>query len=373
MLHADLRILSWLLLGALLPATDSIRPDAGLPTISAEAWPAADALFHRDPRWSGGDAAYSVPLGGDRVLWLFGDSFVATGTAPGRRASRMVRNSIAIQRGLDPSSATVAFVWRTDSNGPASFFPEDGDRWYWPADGIRVGRALVLFLERVRSTPGEGLGFRADGWRVAWVEDPEAEPSSWRLRLLAPPPGPDSMVVGLAAWREGPDIVALGIREPGDHAGCLVRWPAADLARGRLDGARWWAGDSAGWVGYRALAGLPAAVIADAGPECSLHRDRRTGRWIHLRTLGFGASEIGASFAARPQGPWSSATRVYRPPESDRKDAFVYAGKGHPELAGADLVVTYATNTFAPFETLVEDTTLYYPRFVRLRFGAVAR
>ena len=366
-------ILWWLLSGALPAAAGPARADAGTPTIAAEPWPAADALFHRDPRWRGGDGAYSVPLGDDRVLWLFGDSFVATGAAPGRRASRMVRNSIAIQQGLDPTTASMTFGWRTDSAGPASFFPEDGDRWYWPGHGIRIGRALVLFLERVRSTPGEGLGFRADGWRAALIENPDARPSDWRVRILDPPAGPDSVVVGLAAWRDGSDVVTLGIREPGDHSGFLVRWSAADLARGRLDGMRWWAGDSAGWVGTRMLRGQPDVVIEDAGSECSLHRDRRTGRQVHVRTVGFGAAEIGVSFAARPQGPWSRTTSAFRPPESDHKDAFVYAGKGHPELAGADLVLTYAANTFAGFETLVADTTLYGPRFVRLRIGAAPR
>lgn len=364
-------ILSWLLLAALPHTAGGAPAEAHVPTMAAEAWPAADALFHRDPRWRGGDAAYSVPLGGDRVLWLFGDSFIATGATPGRRASRMVRNSIAIQHGLDPSTASITFGWRTDSAGPASFFPGDGDRWYWPGHGSRIGDALVLFLSRIRPTPGEGLGFGADGWRVALIENLDAGPSSWRIRLLIPPPGLDSTVVGLAAWREGPDVVALAIREPGDHAGCLVRWPAADLARGRLDGARWWAGDSAGWVDARALRVRPAVVIEDAGPECSLHRDPRTGKQVHVRTMGFGASEIGVRFADRPQGPWSRTASVFRPPESDRRDAFVYAAKGHPELAGAGLILTYAANTFAGFETLVTDTTLYYPRFVRLRIGAL--
>ena len=42
----------------------------------AEAWPDGDGLFRRDPRWRGGDVASSLDLGQDRVLWLFGDSFV---------------------------------------------------------------------------------------------------------------------------------------------------------------------------------------------------------------------------------------------------------------------------------------------------------
>ncbi len=50
-----------------------------------------------------------------------------------------------------------------------------------------------------------------------------------------------------------------------------------------------------------------------------------------------------------------------------RRDAITYAAKGHPELAGADLVVTYASNAH-DFATLVADMSLYYPRFVRLTF-----
>ncbi len=78
-------------------------------------------------------------------------------------------------------------------------------------------------------------------------------------------------------WRESPDVFALAIREPGDHA----------------------------------------------GSECSLHRDRPTGKQVHVRTMGFGASEISVGFAARPQGLWSCTTSVFSPPGSDRKDAFV--------------------------------------------------
>ena len=77
-MRRDCWILSWLLLAALPPAAGGAPAKASVPTMTAEAWPAADALFHSDPRWRGGDAAYSVPLGGDRVLWLFGDSFIAT-------------------------------------------------------------------------------------------------------------------------------------------------------------------------------------------------------------------------------------------------------------------------------------------------------
>jgi hypothetical protein len=43
----------------------------------------------------------------------------------------------------------------------------------------------------------------------------------------------------------------------------------------------------------------------------------------------------------------------------------VYAGKAHPELVhpSGGLIATYVANNF-DFGQLVEDTTIYFPRFV---------
>src|SRR5436189_3915828 len=74
-----------------------------------------ELFFPASSSWRGGDAVYSVPLSSDRILWLFGDSFIAKPGATGREGGRMVRNSLAIQTvggGLD-------FFWGTE-NGQAS-------------------------------------------------------------------------------------------------------------------------------------------------------------------------------------------------------------------------------------------------------------
>ncbi|HET6280341.1 MAG TPA: hypothetical protein VFH73_05230, partial [Polyangia bacterium] len=107
------------------PATSPTRP-----AVSAAAWPEAAELFHKEPRWLGADAAYSVPLGADRLLWLFGDTFIATSAANVRTESVMVRNTVAVQTGTDPVSAAITFHWRETATGPKSFLPEDGERWY---------------------------------------------------------------------------------------------------------------------------------------------------------------------------------------------------------------------------------------------------
>ena len=338
------------------------------PGASAEAWPVADAIFHRDPRWLGGDAAFSIPLGDGRILWLFGDSFVARGQARSRAQATLVRNTVAIQRGDDPSTADLRFFWRGTAAAPASYFPEEGDRWLWPQHGIRLGRALVLFLTRVRNAPGRGLGFEVEGYRVAVVDDASGDPDRWQPRLIVPPAAPAGIVAGAALVREGEQVLSLAIREPGDHRGTLVRWPAADLAAGRLDGAAWWAGER-GFVATAALGGPPTPILEDAGPESSLHYEAAIRRWVHVRSQGFGATRIVVSFARTITGPWSRPAPVHRPAESDREDAFVYAAKGHPALRCAGLCVTYATNTRAGLKKLLEDSAIYYPRFVRVRFS----
>lgn len=352
-------------LSLVLPLLAAIGCAASAPasvTFTAQPWPEADALFRRDPRWRGADAAFSISLGGARSLWLFGDTFV--GTTGMRRGAKMVRNTVAVQTGADPTHAEIAFQWRGDDAQPASFFAEENDHWFWPGHGIRLKDTLVVFLSSVHATPGQGLGFAVDGWRAAVVDNPDAPAAAWQPRFVTPQGAPAGFVVGQGVLRDGDWVTALAIREPGDHAAALVRWNADALAAGRIDEAQWWAGAARGWMPAPELGGAPALVLADAGSECSVSAHRN--ELVHVSSLGFGATTIAVSLADHLEGPWSAAKTVFRPPESERAGAFVYAAKGHPELEGADLVMTYVANTMAGLNALLDDETIYYPRFVRL-------
>ena len=58
-----------------LKCTESRKAQSVDPWLSFN-WPAADSLFLHDNYWIGGDGAYSIDLGDERVLWLFGDSWI---------------------------------------------------------------------------------------------------------------------------------------------------------------------------------------------------------------------------------------------------------------------------------------------------------
>lgn len=348
-------------------------------SLPGRAFPEAEVLFHRDPRWLGTGTALSVPLAVDRALWLFGDTFIATSQAHTRAEAKLVRNTIAIQRGADPRTAAITFHERQSSDGsPASFFPEKGDRWYWPGQGIRLKEGpLVIFLYAMIAKPSQdsGFNFANVGYAVAIIDNPDTSAALWRPRIVDRPPMAFDAVPARAVVQDGAYIVALAIRQEGTHAGALVRYPEDRLAKGDMASAEWWAGAERGWVPEAALgAGGPTFVLDDAGNECSLHWDARTGSFIHIASYGFGASTIGMRTAPTLTGPWSAPVTIYRPPESDGPNPFVYGAKAHPELVGpgaADLVVTYITNsfTFDDLFTWQGERSLYWPRFVLVRIG----
>jgi hypothetical protein len=352
-----------------------MRPDPiGAPTqpqavtIKATPWLEADALFRKDPKWLGGDDAYSIDLGSGRILWLFADTFIATSPANTRRESLMVRNTLAIQRGYDPSSASIKFYWRMKEGKPASFFAESQKVWYWPGHGIRLDNRLLIFLMKIRSTK-RGLGFEAFGWSVVAINNPDHEPSHWRLTWLPAPQNDLQVIVGSASvLRIGDFVYAFSVQEStAKHDVFLVRWPLEKAVEGNLREPFWWCGEKYGWVPQTLAGGKRAVVFSGAQTEFTVHWDFGLNRFLQIQTEGFGAANMAFRSADKLTGQWSSLENFYRPAESDRTGTMIYAGKSHPSLAGSDLVFTYVVNR-TDFGDLINDSSVYYPRFLKGRF-----
>jgi hypothetical protein len=331
------------------------------PAVRGEPWPEANRLFTDDPMWTGGDGAYSVYLGGDRVLWLFGDSFVrksTTGTSDGY----MVRNSVAVQTGRDPTRAFMRFYWRTEDDHPASFIPEKDATWYWPGHGARIGDKLLLFYGHLFQESEGMWGFRDLDWAAFLVDNPDDEPSDWRISAAQVPPGEHDVSLGQSALPIGDKLYVYGNavnRLPGGIY--LARFDLAQASTGDLTVAEWWTGDGWGDRDHR-------AAVVDFGPsELSVHFADKLGLWVMVQSGGAGATTLAIRTAPAMQGPWSDLRDVLRPPESFYDDAFVYAGKGHPELLGADLIATYVPSSFDSLPPAIGDA-YYHPFFARLTF-----
>jgi hypothetical protein len=330
--------------------------------IQVEPWPEADALFRTNPKWLGSDDAYSVDLGNGRVLWLFGDTFIATSRMNNRIQSEMIRNSVAIQSGYDPSTASMQFYWRTLDGEPRSFFPEEDDIWFWPGHGIVLGDNLLIFLMAIRSS-SEGLGFESAGWRAVSVSNFEQAPSEWHLEWLETPENSFGLVVSGSVVKLEEYICAFCVQEP-DHTIHLVRWPVAQAMNKDLSQPQWWAGDGTGWVAQQELFQEPQPLFSEGQNEFTVHYEPLLDQFLEIQTVGFGKADLGYRLADASTGKWSSIERFYRPEEYQISKVMIYAAKAHPHLTGADLVLTYATNSLS-FARLVLSDNLYYPRFLR--------
>lgn len=350
------------------PETGPIGPTASVsvPCFEASAWHDADQLFQRDPHWAGGDGASSVTLGDGRILWLFGDSWIDPTGRRTRQGARIISNSVAIQTGTDPATASLRFYWNhAPDESPAPFIPDDDHERHWFGNGARVGDRLLLFLNRVRGTE-TGIGFESVGWAAWMVDNPDAEPSKWRMRRLATRTNSLGVLVGFAAVLPlGDYVYAFGSQDPvKSHPIYAVRWPAQQARQGDLLNPEWWGGDRFGWVPDSSQTPRQP-LFEDGQSELTIHRDESTTRFLAVHTRGFGPADLMMRAAPTLTGPWSAPRMVYRPSEYYRPNAMIYAAKAHPELTGADLVLTYANNSFE-FAEHLSDPRTYYPRFVTL-------
>ena len=336
--------------------------------VQATAWPEADPLFHGE-RWRGSDDAYSVPLDGERVLWLFGDSFVAPAGSPTRVGSAFIRNSMAVQHGRDPRTARMEFCWGGTDDAPGDYFPGDGAgtdaEWLWPVHGVHHDGRLLLFFMACDLPPGGdahdplGISFRVTGWRAYTVDNPAEPPSRWRLVRVDTRPDTGEGVLGTATLVEDGLLYLWSYRA---GTALLARVPVGDAVRGDLGGIEWWTGGGE-WAPDPKRA---AVALTPALTEFTVHR-LADGRLclVDVFPVLTDDAAVNVRFAERPEGPWSDRQPAYRIPEGARDDAFVYAGKAHPELLGDGLVVTYASNG-KDLAKLYHDESLYYPRFARL-------
>jgi hypothetical protein len=227
----------------------------------------------------------------------------------------------------------------------------------WPGSGIRIGDKLLLFCSRMTTDSTKGsLGFKSAGWNAYWVANPDAEPNSWNLKTAAEIS--DTVIMGSAVVRDGGFIYLFGESEP-EHDLYLARLSVAAIGRGSFGPLQWWSGKD-----WQTSASSRHPVLLATATEASVQRNPVGSGFIEIYNRGFGATDIVMRRSQRLEGPWSPPQVIYRPPESNAPGAFVYAGKSHAELKGADLIVTYAAN--GPDEKVLKDMSLYFPRFVKI-------
>ena len=254
----------------------------------------------------------------------------------------------------------MRFYYGRKDEHPASFVPEDGKYWFWPGHGIRLGDRLLLFYGRVFQQSEGMWGFASGNSTVFSVDNPDDEPSAWHFQELPIGDASSTLQLGGAVLEEGAWLYVYG--NEGDHHDVyLARFDGQAARAGDLSSPDWWGESGFGAYGQR------AALISPGAPEFSVNYTTQLGKFVFTETEGFGATTLAMRTASAPEGPWSSPRDVLRPPESFDPNAFVYAGKAHPEQQGADLAMTYVPSSMDG-EPPDPTDDFYYPRFVRVSY-----
>jgi hypothetical protein len=347
-----------------------------LPRFTIETLPQYEALFQPRAGWVGGDGTYSATLGADRILWLFGDTFVGEVQGGRRVNARLVNNSIGIQTGREPRTASVDFFYQSMSEGLLAPFmqPEDGLGWIWPFHAVRMPEGLYLFLVQLeRAGHPPSFDFRIVSNWLAHVGNPDEPPGRWVISRRKIPWGNEGRNFGASVLvREGYGYIYGTLDErrrglPGRHM-ILARAPAERIG----DFSAWRFFSDGEWM---AEVDRASSVCENVAGEFSVSFQPALNRYILVYSEDGLSPNMLIRLSPTPHGPWSRPTRVYRCPEA-RQDplVFCYAAKAHPEIDSIpeELIITYVTNSLE-IELIRSDASLYRPRFLKLRFAGAGQ
>jgi hypothetical protein len=372
--------------------------------------------------WSGGDAADSVPLPGNRILWIFGDSYVG-GVAKGTRQSTEFRfgNTIAIQQNVSGSTAPAPedmfFDWGprgsngwlpiprellSDPAAPASAklaLEQNLPLFSWPLHGIVVGDDLVLFNMPVTSNgcevcglfpfkvhgtvatvirsvnlPYDQWGVRPGaGWDAAHQPQPKFVPHARAAEALDDTTG---LLWGSFVMRDPSDptgVYVYGHREANKLGSLVVaRVPGVQTADDIMDFPRWTFWDGGTWISDPDAA---AAIAGDSGVEASVVPipEGEGGGFALVQSGNLFTGEIRVAVASEPWGPFVDRYRLSLMdcPVSGfdpKTEQITYAAKAHPELSDDEaLLVSLIT---VPHDSanskVVANAVQYTPRFMSI-------
>ncbi|MFF1572704.1 DUF4185 domain-containing protein [Leifsonia sp. NPDC058292] len=302
-------------------------------------------------RWTGADSAYSVPLPGGKIAWLYSDTFLGTVNADHSRPtdSPFVHNSIVV----DDRHGLTTHTGGTTA-APASLVQvpggDENQDWYWFGDGTVEGNHLrVTLLEFVR-TGDQPFDFAFKGTAVA----------SFSLRTMAlegitkRPAG--TVQWGSAIYEDGGYTYVYGVED-------LQSTKYLHLARVRtnhLTTKPWefWTGS-----GWSAAESASARIMDGVSNEFSVTKFQGRYTLVTGDTTEILSAKVVMYRSDSLTGPFTNKTLLYTTPETGG-NVFTYNAKAHPELGDRDtLLVTYNVNSFST-DDVYANVDNYRPRYI---------
>ena len=347
------------------------------PTVVVETLPQYEKLFSNEKGWTGADGAYSVALTANTTAWLFGDTWIGQLVNGQHVDATLVHNSMAIQYGKDPTTATMDFFYgqSADARATAFILPEDGRGWFWMFDGAMTPKGLYVFLVQIERTGKDPVfDFEVTGSWLGEVENSKDAPSTWRIRQFKIPWAEFSATRGIlwgSAVLQVKNLLYIYGTSEDRHTKVhqkhmiLARVPISSL----VDFSQWRFYADGRWVSDFTRS---SRLCENMPHEYSVSYLPALKQYVAVYSQEGLSNNILARLAVEPQGPWSDPIQLYQCPEADwDQSVFCYAAKAHETLSNTpeELVITYIANS-VDFNKTANDARLYRPRFIRATFSS---
>jgi len=347
--------------------------------ISVFPLPEYEAPFKQGPDgWWGSDVCFSMVLDPERVLWLFGDTFIQSDPhVRGREGASIINNSIAIQRGvLTGSSESLNFYWQKEVDEDQSFFVDgSGDSFIWPLSSVLIGEKLFFIVLRVvQPDITDTSGFEIIGNEVIRIENPDADPADWQMENQKMPWDVNRVCFGSTVLTGDNHLYIYGfIKEENtlDEERGLIIARVPVFSQSNLEKVDNWEFHTGEYGTWSSNIGKIGPVFRRANTEFSVVHMPQIHKYVMTGYLWNPRNVITLRFSDTPYGPFSEPRIVYDCPETDWSQHYIcYTARAHPELAGSknEMIVSYVANSRV-FLECVMDLRIYYPRFIKIKIG----
>ncbi len=286
------------------------------------------------------DGATTAQIGG-RTLWTFGDTLMSAVGADGWQyrsatAGWGTGTTLGLEEALDAKGTPFQLIPYTESEIAYNRSGGPQERYaLWPTSVLTdVDESALIVFQELKVHPGE-LNYENVGVGLSHLRVGQTQASRDANLLFAAPE---------RAWSLG------GIRDAGftylyacdpvsgvlDQECRVVRAPSEAVA----SQSSWQAWDGTAWNSDRSRA---AIVFHGAPGDVSISRNAHTDGFLAVYS-GIFSNDVFFRTAARPQGPWSDAQRLFTA-QAPTDGRTCYSAKEHPELStddGKTIVVSYA-------------------------------
>ena len=332
-----------------------------------------DNLFvPQDTGWQGGDAAHSIKLNDNRVLWLFGDTFIGKNDYGQRKVLfPHINNSLAITKKINESNIDLKFYWKNKNGSPSSFFPslnKTPDIYYWPTNGLLIkGNLIILCFSIQGNFDGKYLDFWSTvGTNMIIVSNPKDDPNDWETEYVELGIGNNQFGIHSGLYFDDPYIYFLGYKKDapnGNHA-ILARAIFSKLIQNKSsDSIEYFCENGGELIWTQSNKNIKKLFIPGNTESSIIYLNKR--KIFLCTTYDPLESKLYLLVAKKITGPWHGPFEIFQNPDHI---SMTYAFRIHSALMDDEdsLVCSYITSPNGDMRKEYIDPKYYRPRFIRM-------